>query len=96
MSLNGGTAIRGVVGRIEWSYFVAAAVNGYRVTRTLTRQGPQWAVRGLVINADSFKLRQRPLFFVAPHAHGQWRWQIRQLDIDPSGKLTAELDPPVE
>jgi len=86
----GGGAITGVVGRIEWSYFVAAAINGY----TVTRNGTEWALRATVVSSDAFKLRQRPLIFVAPHNKGEWRWAIRALSLE-NGRLVADLDPPL-
>jgi hypothetical protein len=71
-------AIRGVVGRIDWGYFPAGAINGYALQR-----GPDetWALRGTLIACDAFKIRQRPLIFVAPHAHGEWRWPVQTLDV---------------
>lgn len=86
--------IRGVVGRIDWEHFPAAALNGYKVTRS---PAGAWQLRGLVVMADHFKLRQRPLWFVAPHARGAWRWPIRALDVDASRgptQLVASLGPP--
>lgn len=70
--------IRGIVGRIEWGYFNAAAINGYQV-----RQQPDggWSLIGTAINVDAFKIRQRPLIFVAPHQDGEWRWPIRTIDL---------------
>ena len=86
-----GLTIRGVVGRIEWGYFNAAAINGYTVTRT----DGHWRVSGIVVLADSFKLAQQPLLFVAPHAHGTWRWPIVELSVM-DGRLAATLLPPLE
>lgn len=71
-------AIRGVVGRIEWGYFNAAAINGYTVQR---QADGSWALRGTVVTFDAFKIRQRPLIFVAPHKDGEWRWPIATLDL---------------
>ena len=71
-------------------------MNGYTVTRTVTRQGPQWAVRGLVVNADGFKLPQRPLFFVAHDLMGE---KLIEVNItSPTGiqELGRFLGRPVE
>lgn len=70
--------IRGVVGRIDWGYFAAAAINGYTV-----RHLPDgaWSLRGTAINVDAFKICQRPLTFIAPHKDGEWRWPVRTLDL---------------
>lgn len=87
-----GLTIRGEVGQIRWSYFIAAAVQGYRVRRL---PDDTWRLRGTVVAADAFKLAQRPLVFVAPHERGAWRWPIVDLDLH-AGALTARLGPPVE
>lgn len=83
--------ITGVVGQIKWAYYVAASINGYTVTRTPTNE---WSVRGTVVLSDAFKLAQRPLFFVAPHEKGEWRWPVRRIHFVEPNQLVAELDPP--
>jgi hypothetical protein len=70
--------IRGVVGRIDWGYFAAAAINGYSLRR---QADGTWALRGVVVSCDAFKINQRPLTFVAPHAHGEWRWPVKTVDL---------------
>lgn len=84
--------IRGVVGQVKWSYYIAAAINGYTVTR-----GPDgsWSLQGVVVLSDAFKLSQRPLLFVAPHQHGEWQWPILECHIL-SGAITARLGAPIE
>lgn len=82
--------ISGVSGQVKWLYAVAAEIAGYRVTRS----AGQWMLSGTVTRADPFRLSQRPLVFVAPHAKGEWRWPIRECQIK-ADELTAELDPPV-
>lgn len=84
-------SVRGVVGQIKWSYYVAAAINGYLVTR----DGPRWNLRGTVVMADKFKMSQKPLMFVALHHQGEWRWPIRDLEVH-DGTVTAVLGPPEE
>lgn len=84
-----GGSITGVVGQIKWHYYVAAAINGY----TVTRNEGVWSLRGTVVLSDAFKLSQRPLTFVAPHERGEWRWPIETLQIA-DGALTARLGPP--
>lgn len=86
-----GGAIRGVVGRIEWRYFVAAAIEGYTVTRSADNQ---WSLLATVIQADAFKLRQRPLVFAAPYDAGVWRWPIQSLDVGPN-HIRATLGEPL-
>lgn len=81
--------IRGVVGRIDWGYFAAGAINGYTV-----QQLPDgtWTLRATLVNFDAFKIRQRPLVFIAPHkefdratgkivSEGEWRWPVKTLDL---------------
>jgi hypothetical protein len=82
-----GRAIRGVVGRIEWGYFAAGALNGYSVRRG---EDGTWALHGTLVNFDAFKIRQRPLVFVAPHQDGEWRWPVRTVDLG-SGSGPREL-----
>ena len=68
-----GARIRGVVASIRWAYYTAAKIEGYTVTRSKTGQ---WSVHAQVILADAFKVKQRPLLFVAWHDKGEWRWPI--------------------
>lgn len=91
--------IRGVVGQIRWSYYVAGAVNDYTVWRA---QGV-WQLQATVVRADAYNLTQRPLWFVAPTKHGAWRWPIQILQVAdgrqntlPSGPfpIRARLGPP--
>lgn len=93
-----GAVITGVVGQIKWSYYVAAAINGYTVSR-----GPDnaWRLRGTIVMADAFKMAQRPLMFVAPVMLGappnqtpsEWKWPIVESDIV-NGTIIAKLGPP--
>lgn len=87
-----GALIRGVVGQIKWHYYTAAAINGYTVSRNDQRE---WSLRGTVVLSDAFKLTQRPLTFVAPHAKGEWRWPIESMTVA-DGSLVAKLGPPME
>ena len=73
-----GGSIRGVVGRIDWGYFAAAAINGYTVRRAADGS---WTLRGTVVTFDAFKIRQKPLVFVAPHKDGEWRWPVKTIDL---------------
>jgi hypothetical protein len=86
-----GGVVRGVVGLIKWHYFTAAAVNGYTVTRSRT---DVWSLRCNVVNADAFKMSQRPLRFVAPHEKGEWVWMIESLELR-DGTCTASLSAPL-
>lgn len=83
--------IRGHVAVIKWSYYNAAAVEGYAVVRD---DGGVWTATGAIVPgaADAYKLAQRPLYFVAPHKGGAWRWVIDSLTVD-RGRFTARLGP---
>ena len=86
-----GGSIRGVVGRITWSYYTAAALHGYTVTRSPENR---WTLVATPVQMDAFKLAQRPLHFVAPHERGEWRWVIETIDVGPT-ELRATLGPPL-
>jgi hypothetical protein len=88
-----GRAIRGVVGRIDWGYFVAGAVNNYSLQRC---EDGTWALHGTLVNFDAFKMRQRNLIFIAPHKDGEWRWPVQTIDLSEGfgpRKLRATLGP---
>ena len=91
MSLDGLT-LRGVHGRIDWEYAEAAVIQGYAVTRI----GEAWSLRATAVRIDRFRLRQRPLMFVARHARGAWMFPIEQI-VDVQGQtVTARLGAPLE
>jgi hypothetical protein len=84
--------LTGVVGRIEWHYYVAAAINGYTVDPP-ARGAPDWRLVATVVLSDAYNLNQRPLTFVAKHARGEWRFPVRAYELHDS-RLTARLGPP--
>lgn len=86
--------ISGVVASIRWAYYTAAAVNGYTVTRDPVTKA--WSVTGTIVLADAFKLTQRPLKFVAPHARGEWVWPIDSPVPRVAGPFMAKLGNPIE
>jgi hypothetical protein len=81
--------IRGKVALIKWSYYHAAAVEGYAVTQDASKR---WTASGALVPGaiDRFKLAQRPLYFVAPFKGGAWRWEVESLELD-AGRFTARL-----
>lgn len=85
--------IRGTVASVKWSYFTAAAINGYAVSQD--RATKAWSASGTFVPGlvDAFKLAQRPLFLVAPLKRGAWRWEIKTLTRLDAGRFTAELGP---
>lgn len=85
-------AIRGVKAVIKWSYYHAAAIEGYAVTRN--RATGAWSLRGTVVAHDAFKLKQKPLVFVAPHDKGAWYWPIEEMSLQ-DGVVTAQLGNPI-
>lgn len=85
-----GVLIRGVVGQIKWSYYVAATLEGYSVRRDKT--SGVWSLTGRVVTADAFKMRQRPLVFMAPTKHGNWEWEMVSHEVR-NGTVTATLAP---
>lgn len=96
-------SITGVVATIKWGYYDAASINGYTVTVVRPAEAPtqRWQLRATVIQADAFKLTQRPLVLIAPHERGEWRWVIRTVRFDGGEfpprapfRLTAQLDAP--
>lgn len=84
--------LTGIIGRIEWGYYVAAAIEGYTVTG---EKDNTWRLTATVVLSDPFKLAQRPLRFVAPHAKGVWTWPVQTLHVEQHGRVTARLGPPV-
>lgn len=83
--------VRGVKAVIKWSYYNAAAIEGYTVTRS---PNGDWSLRATVVMSDSFKLKQAPLVFVAPHDKGAWYWPIVEMNLQ-GGVVTATLGNPV-
>jgi hypothetical protein len=57
-------SITGVNGQIKWSYYTAARIEGYAVYRD---KDDRWSMTATIVLSDAFKLRQRPLMFVAPY-----------------------------
>jgi hypothetical protein len=87
-----GLAIRGIAGRVEWAYFTAAVIEGYAVARE--RPGV-WHLTAHARSADVFKMKQKPLVFVAPFVGGEWRWPVQSIRID-RGELVGVLGDPLK
>lgn len=79
---------RGVDGSLRWGYQAAAVLRAW----TLTKVDAGWTLTATVVSTDAFRVAQRPLVFVAPHATGAWRWPIGELQIV-GASLTATLGP---
>ena len=88
-----GGSISGVVGRIEWAYYVAAEIDGYVVTRS---DDNRWSLVGTPKGSpNTYHLRQRPLLFVAPTARGALCFPIESIDVGPN-HIRATLGPPLQ
>jgi hypothetical protein len=77
--------IRGPAGEVRWGYHSAASLGAWTVVDNhLTAQ---------VVQADDFKVAQRPLTFIVHRPSGRtWSWNVGSLQI--AGEtLTAVLDP---
>ena len=86
--INKAPSVQGVVGIVKWNYYNAAAIEGYALKRNADKR--TWTLRARVVMTDRFKLSQKGLMFVAPHARGQWRWPIEEFNIA-DGIMTARL-----
>ena len=98
-----GAVIRGVIGHVKWGYANAAIIHGYVVTRSGPKAQPVWSLHAKALWLDPFKVRQRPLDFVAPFGveggkvRGEWRWPVIAVEVGSGGtELRARLGPPEE
>lgn len=80
--------ITGVKGLLKWGYHEAGTIGAWTVT---TDAGVRTLSASLV-TSDPFRVSQRPLRFVAPHAGGVWAWPITELQMS-GASLTAVLGP---
>lgn len=89
--MSDSVVMRGVNGQVFWGYQLAATVKGW----TAVRGSPSdpGTVTATIVEADTFRVSQRPLTFVVTHKHGVWRWPIQTLQIA-DGTLVASLSPP--
>lgn len=89
-----GGLIRGVVGQVKWGYHNAAAIDGYTVSRDKATK--RFSLVGTVVLSDSFKLKQKPLRFVAPFVTkdgkpSAWEWLITEFELQ-GGVMRARLE----
>ena len=61
-------AITGVKGLIKWSYYTAAHVEGYALYRD---KDGGWTLSATLVLSDAFKMKQKPLMFIAPYIKDQ-------------------------
>jgi hypothetical protein len=80
--------IGGVRAELRWGYYCAGTVG----TWTVTTIDGRLELTAVVTDGDTFRLSQRPLTFVAPHAKGAWRWPVTELQMT-GGALHAHLGP---
>jgi hypothetical protein len=92
------TRFRSERARIDWGYFAAAAIQGASIKRHADQT---WSARGTVITFDAFKIRQRPLVFIArvknrKGEEAEWRWPVTSIDLGPGTgprEMRATLGP---
>lgn len=85
--------VEGVVGEIRWTYYTAAAINGYRLT--WDPEARRWSLAATVVLADAFKMAQRPLVFVAAVQGAEWEFDMQSFDLPGlRGPLSATLGSP--
>ena len=84
--------LTGIVASIRWTYFNAAAINGFTITRD--KDTRQWEISGHIVIADPFKLTQQPLYLRVPHKHGYWEWPIVSAVPRHCGPFVAALGAP--
>jgi hypothetical protein len=85
--------IEGIVAEIRWTYYTAAAINGYRLT--WERAARRWSLAATVVLADAFKIAQRPLVFVALVRGAEWQFDILSFELPGlHGPMTARLGLP--
>lgn len=91
-------AITGAVATVRWSYYDAATIEGFTITR-VPGDAAAWAVVGRVVQANAYNLAQRPLRFVVPIVwQGRpldWDWPVRVCAIE-SGVLRGVLGTPLQ
>lgn len=86
--------LTGVVGRIDWHYYTAAGIHGYKVTPPPKgARKPEWTLVADVVLHDAFKMAQRPLTFIAKHSKGEWKFPVISFVLK-DHKLRAQLGPP--
>lgn len=81
----------GVNGEVRRSYYVAAEIHGY----TVTREGrtDRYQLTATVVRSNPAHLAQGPLQFVAILERAEWTWPILDHEMA-NGTLTARLGPP--
>lgn len=90
--------ITGVVGTIKWSYYTAAAINGYAVVAE--KGGHAWNLSATVVLSNAYNMAQRPLWFVAPmesrtRGRIEIRWPIETYTLTDGSHFTARCGRPV-
>lgn len=80
--------IRGLVGEIRHSWHLACELRDWTVVQDETQR----SLTATFVRPDIYRLAQRPLMFVAPHAKGAYRWPILELEMS-GAAVTARLGP---
>ncbi len=83
-----GLTITGAEGVLRWGYSSAGTLRAWTIRRT---DDGHRELTATVASLDDFAVSQRPLWFVATHALGVWKWPIEELLQSANGELTARL-----
>lgn len=102
--------LRGGDGSVLWGYREVAVVGRWAITRALPkdqkrsnpaeklkadkRKSPGWQLQARVKRADSFQIRQKPLYFSAKRQGGYWMFPILEPPTVTDGVLRAFLGQP--
>ena len=76
--------------RISWSWHTAAVLRKWSVHKN---DKNEWTLSASIDRADSFQLKQRPLFFNAPRRGGFLTWPVMAVTFG-RDTLSARLGPP--
>lgn len=80
--------VKGAEGSLRWVYHLAATLRHW----TIEKSAGGYSLTATVVNADTFRVSQRPLTFVAPVQGVSWRFPLTTLQIT-GVSLSATLGP---
>ena len=83
------SSLTGASATLHWSYYVAATVGAWTITKT--EEG--WALAASLQTVNAYRITRRPLVFVFAHPKGSSRWPVLSLELT-STTLNASLGSP--